>query len=156
MIKLKKNFLDKATLKSFEEILGNNFGWYYKDNSDTGGDKDSYFLHTFFQNNQVNSSFFGLIEPVLFLLKVKKLILARVNLYPKKNKIIKSGFHTDFKNCKTSILYLNTNNGYTEFKNKKIIKSIKNNAIIFDSNLEHRAVYQTDEELRIVLNINYE
>ena len=81
MIKLKKNFLDKATLKSFEEILGNNFGWYYKDNSDTGGDKDPYFLHTFFQNNQVNSSFFGLIEPVLFLLKVKKLILARVNLY---------------------------------------------------------------------------
>jgi hypothetical protein len=87
MIKLKKNFLDKATLKSFEEILGNNFGWYYKDNSDTGGDKDPYFLHTFFQNNQVNSSFFGLIEPVLFLLKVKKLILARVNLYPKKIKL---------------------------------------------------------------------
>jgi len=75
MIKLKKNFLDDVTLKSFDEILGNNFGWYYKESSETGGDKDSYFLHTFFQNDQVNSSFFKLIEPVLFLLKVKKLIL---------------------------------------------------------------------------------
>jgi hypothetical protein len=156
MIKLKKNFLDDVTLKSFDEILGNNFGWYYKESSETGGDKDSYFLHTFFQNDQVNSSFFKLIEPVLFLLKVKKLILARINLFSKKNKIIKSGFHIDFPNCKTSILYLNTNNGYTEFENKKKIKSIKNNAVIFDSNLKHRAVYQTDEDLRIVLNINYE
>ena len=55
---------------------------------------------------------------------------------------------------KTCVIYLNDNNGYTEFRDGKKILSVKNTAVVFDSNLEHRGVPSTDTR-RLVLNINY-
>jgi hypothetical protein len=52
----------------------------------------------------------------------------------------------------TGILYINTNNGYTKFKNGKKIKSKKNQYVEFDSKLEHTGSTCTDEDRRIVIN----
>ena len=51
------------------------------------------------------------------------------------------------------MLYLNGNDGYTEFR-EDVVNSVENTAVIFDTNLEHRGVSSTDTR-RLVLNINY-
>ena len=56
---------------------------------------------------------------------------------------------------KVAIYYLNTNNGHTVFKNKKV-KSEKNKIVIFNGDVEHKAEYQTDKDTRMVINFNYE
>jgi hypothetical protein len=73
-----------------------------------------------------------------------------------KNVQLLSGFHTDYEyKCKTAILYMNTCNGYTQFENGEKVLSEENKIIVFDSNLKHAAVNQTDTKQRIVININY-
>ena len=71
----------------------------------------------------------------------------------------KGGWHIDFIDdppITTAILYLNSNNGWTEFKKGGKVKSVENRIVIFDSNLEHQGVTCTDELQRVVLNFNYE
>ena len=50
---------------------------------------------------------------------------------------------------------MNTNDGFTEFKNGDIIESIANRMVIFDSSLEHTGTSCTNKKRRIVLNFNY-
>jgi len=58
--------------------------------------------------------------------------------------------------CKAAIYYLNTNNGYTLFKEgKKKINSVKNRMIFFDSDAYHLGTNSTDCKNRLVLNFNY-
>ena len=52
------------------------------------------------------------------------------------------------------MLYLNDNNGYTEFKNQKV-DSVSNTAVVFDTDIEHRGVPATNVDRRLVININY-
>ena len=68
----------------------------------------------------------------------------------------RAGMHIDYPNMTTSILYVNTNNGGTRFKNGEFIKSVANRLITFDSNLEHEGVSCTDKKTRVVVNFNYE
>tara|TARA_R100001015_G_C4565741_1_gene124731 strand:+ start:134 stop:772 length:639 start_codon:yes stop_codon:yes gene_type:complete len=57
----------------------------------------------------------------------------------------------------TAILYINTNNGGTRFKEcQTFIQSKANRVVIFPVNLYHATVWHTDAKLRFVLNINYE
>ena len=55
----------------------------------------------------------------------------------------------------TSIFYLSTNNGYTEFEDGSTVDSVQNRLVTFPTTTLHRAVGQTDTETRIVLNFNY-
>ena len=57
-------------------------------------------------------------------------------------------------NSTTAIYYLTTCNGYTLIDGKKI-KSVENQIVIFDSNIKHQMVSQTDTPERIVINLNY-
>ena len=95
---------------------------------------------------------------------VKRLDRIKINLNPKTVFHRKSGFHTDQRSVsegfglhqKTAIFYINTNNGWTEFKKGGRVKSVANRAVIFDSNLEHRGVSCTDAKRRVLINFNYE
>ena len=153
-----KNFIDKKICKQIKDnMLGANFPWFYRKNQ-TG--KDSSFLnHVFFTNNKLNSNLYSLIEPLVKKLNPDKLINIRANLCLKIP--MKSHWHSDFDNLKltskskTAIYYVNTNNGYTVFKNKKV-KSEANKMIIFNGNTQHKVKYQTDRDTRIVINFLYE
>ena len=122
---------------------------------------DFYFTHTFYSSKtkSVNSdSFDDIIVPLCSILlgKDMPLIRAKANLFTKRDKQMKYGFHTDYKFDKhTTLVYsVNTNNGYTEFKDGTIIPSIANQLLIFDGNMHHRSVGQTDIRNRMNLNIN--
>ena len=80
----------------------------------------------------------------------------KVNMNTRTSKIVEHGFHTDvpFK-CKTSILYLNTNDGYTIFEDGTKIESVENRLVTFDSHIKHSGTSCTNQKVRLVLNMNY-
>ena len=89
--------------------------------------------------------------------RIIKIIRAKINLYPYQNEHMKSAYHIDqAAKHKVLLLSINTNNGYTEFENGSVFNAVENNAIIFDGDLPHRSVSQTDNSAKINININYE
>ena len=79
------------------------------------------------------------------------------NLNPRTHKHIKRNFHTDTRyKHKTSILYINTNNGWTEFEDGSKVNSVANRMVIFDSLIRHTGVTCTDEKVRVLINFNYD
>lgn len=161
-IKVIDNFLDKNILKSLKEnFLNNEFPWFYEKGKVFNTDNTFQFGHLFFNNNHSNSHYVNLLNPVFEKLKLKSLVRCKLNLTTKEKTIFKYGFHTDVnfddENCKTAILYLNTNNGKTVFEKESIsdIASIENRILIFPSNYKHSGTSTTNKQYRMVLNINY-
>jgi len=152
-----KNFIDKNKADEIENyFLSGNFPWYYSENKTTKINK-SYMFHSFYEDNHVNSKDFDLIKPIVDKLKIKNILNIRANLClrrPMKCKWHCDEFTINLKH-KTAIYYVNTNNGATEFKNKKV-KSVKNTMVVFDADERHRAILQTNTEARMVINFNYE
>jgi len=82
----------------------------------------------------------------------------KANLNPREDKNYQLGdYHSDYNlTCKTAILYINTNNGYTKFKGvDDVVESVENRIVIFDSHLKHVGFTCTDEKTRVLININY-
>ena len=59
------------------------------------------------------------------------------------------------KKMTTGIYYVNSNDGYTEFEDGKIVNSIANRMILFRSDRLHRGVSQLDAQVRCVINFNF-
>jgi len=116
-------------------------------------------VHTFYEFDKVLSNDFNLLNPCLELLNINKLIRVKCNLVLKTPQIQEHGFHVDYQmkeKFRTAILYINTNNGYTIFKEKnKKIKSVQNKLIDFDGNLQHTGTSCTDTPYRMVINFVY-
>jgi len=130
-MKIINNFLKETEFNKIKlGITDQFFPWYLQDGVVTPKDNHTQFCHTFYAPKlYVNSPYFNLIVPILEKLKIKSLIRIKANLICKNSKIIEHGYHTDFDyNNTTAIFYINTNNGYTKFKNKKIVvKTIDKN-----------------------------
>ena len=145
-----------------EGLMDEKFPWYYHPHQVSKTDR-SYFYHTFYWSHNIQSDYFNLITSLIEFLKPVALINIRANLMINRDKEIKSDWHMDEYNNpklnhKTAVYYVNSNNGYTEFKLKRKIKkvpSVANSMAMFDSSTQHRAVSQTKEDRRIVININY-
>ena len=154
------NFISHIFLEDFvSTCLSADFGWYLNDvvKNPNMISMNKQFAHTFFANGKLNSHYFSLLEPILEKLNIDQLLKAKINLTQKNNIIYEHGFHTDIKepDVLTAVFYLNTNNGYTKFIDGKIVNSVANRVIIFDSLLEHTGTTCTDEDYRLVLNLNY-
>ena len=81
---------------------------------------------------------------------------AKANLNVRTEKNIEHGFHRDHPwRGKTSVYYLNDNDGYTKFQNGQVVESKANRAVIFDSPELHTGSTQTDEYARYVVNLNW-
>jgi len=156
-IKIIDNFLDiEYFIKLKNTFLDINFPWYFQKGKVFDFDGNFQCTHIFFQNNKINSNHFDLIEPILLKLNVKSLVKAKLNSTFKENIIKSFHLHTDVTfDCITAILYLNSNNGKTVFKNGEEIESIENRIVVFPSNLEHTGTTHTDTHYRMVLNLNY-
>ena len=156
-----KNVLEKEIADDIEKNLTSNvFPWFItRGIVNEGIDKDYQFNHIFYSNFKINSGLFDLLQPILNILKPVSLVRIKANLVPRDSKITKHKMHADVnpsvKNCKVAIYYVNTNNGYTLFKNNKKVMSEKNKLIIFDANTEHASTTCTNQDYRIVINFNY-
>ena len=102
------------------------------------------------------------INLIADLLNVKKWWVIRINCTVGQDQPYVGALHTDtdnpylLENSKTAILYLNTNNGGTQFQDGSIQKSKANTLINFPTNTPHAGVWCTDAKLRYVLNMCYE
>ena len=173
---IKDNFMPKDIFENFTSNF-TKIPWYTSVivSGDAVVDKNNnfQFVHPFYRENYSSESstskikhspfFDEFIKPILPNLGVEYLIRVKANLIPRSDKIIKQGFHIDqehndykgLTDCFASILYFNTNNGYTEFKDGTRIGSVENRLVTFPLSYYHRGVSCTDKPYRIVINFNY-
>jgi len=158
-VKIKDDFLTIEEFDKLESIINSpHFPWFFQTNQTF--DDDPFFCHIMYCHDITQSQFYPQVSEIF-----KKhfnwtsMYRLNVNLCPKIGST--SNFHTDVNDehneavMTTSIFYLNTNNGYTEFEDGNRVDSIQNRLVTFPANTRHRAVGQTDKDKRIVLNFNY-
>ena len=157
------NFIDQQSFQNLNNImLGDNFCWNYNQAIDYADDKDKFqFTHSFYKDSGPSSFFYDTITPVLRRIKYKELFRIKANLLTRTSKIEPNTFHTDIQGnwgvipYITSIFYLNTNDGYTEFEDGTKIESIENRWVSFPEDTKHRGTSCTNERVRVVINFNY-
>lgn len=164
MIKIEENFLDTQVFKNIQELyFSNQIPWTYGEvvydhelKSDAFKLDNYQFSHLLYSYEQPSSNLFEQIVPVLNSIDLATICKVKVNMNTRTSKIVEHGFHTDvpFK-CKTSILYLNTNDGYTIFEDGTKIESVENRLVTFDSHIKHSGTSCTNQKVRLVLNMNY-
>jgi len=152
----KDNFLDDEHFKYLQnKMLDEYFPWYFNSSRTYSNDNNYQFTHTFFKDGQVQSELFYILEKFLEKIDIKALIRVKANLTLPTREIENGLFHVDttFK-CKTGLLYLNTNDGKTLFKNFSV-NSIENRFVTFPTLLEHSGTSHTNVNRRVVINVNY-
>ena len=155
------NFLNIDDFQDIQKImLGEECPWYYMDNIDTLDDVDKFqFTHAFYDQELGGWLSAYNLNLVCQELKAKDLYRIKANLLTRTSKIEVNTFHTDIQENSdsyiTSILYMNSNNGYTEFEDGTIIESVANRLISFPSGTKHRGTSCTDKKIRVVINFNY-
>ena len=147
--------------KLSQYLCGPNFQWYLQPtivNNREGLDQYQ-FTHCFYNVAKPHlNNWSSILDPVLDTLKAKYIFRVKANLRPRTTQGVLSDYHTDMElNQQTAILYLNTNNGYTKFKDDSLkdVKSVANRLVTFYGALKHCGCSCTDDNARIVLNINY-
>ena len=158
------NFLPYVDANSlhFNLLEDPNFPWFLVNGvlveKDEYYKNDFQFVHSFLYENGAKGPFYNYIAPLLLALNPKKVYRIKANLNPIADSIFEHGYHVDFPdlNIKTAVYYVNSNNGYTKFKDGDIVESVANRVLIFDSQMQHTGSTCTDKNYRCVININYE
>ena len=153
------NFLSSYQFTQLQSIMmGEYFPWFYKDYVAYEGRKDNrfQFCHQFLDPDTGNgrSVMYYLMEPFE---RLGRMYRIKANMRTRTLFHGRSDYHIDYPDMTTAIFYLNTCNGYTNFrKSGKKIKTVANRMVIFDSNLEHAGSTCTDQKIRVLINFNYE
>ena len=167
------NFLDEKYFKELQELIfGRNFAWARVYTEKDGNQ----FVHPIFLllpfgtvMDDFRSPCFHKFLLCLQKLKASALLRIKVNLLTRTEKRILNAYHGDMahledsypnlkNNGKTSILYMNTNNGVTKFEESgKEVESVANRMVIFPMRLKHAGSTNTDSDVpdRCVINFNY-
>ena len=161
-MKIIDNYLSKSDFEVTQQFfLGPNISWYYNEGiANNKQDLDQFQLvHPFFDISKPSQTDWSpFLHPILTKLNAQYIFRIKANLRPRTSQGVLSDFHTDMKlNQQTAIFYLNTNNGYTKFKEETLddVPSVANRLITFFGHLQHCGCSATDCNNRIVLNINY-
>ena len=138
-------------------LMSHEFFWYYSVGCVSHDDGQYHMAHVFYQPKiGVNSEYCRIWKPMMEKIKVSSMERIKANMTFQTSKPVPSAYHSDELGSKTGILYINTNNGYTEFKNGVRVNSVANRVCIFDSNLQHRGTTHTESsKQRITVNFNY-
>ena len=164
--KIEDGFLEQTTFNKLQNFLmSNRFDWHYSDTidfSDDGSNKFQ-FTHIFYVDPIPRSSYFENLVPILEIIKPISIVRIKANLLTKTLNIIENIFHGDMedmleekqKQWTTSILYINTNDGYTKFEGGTKVESVANRMITFPADMKHTGATCTDEKSRVVINFNY-
>jgi len=172
LIDIFDNFIPEKYFKPLQEtITGENFPWYYNDYKVLKGDGIGQFIHHFYKSNEITSTFYPLVKPIIDSIhgKDREVVLVRIkaNFQPVEKEVTTTPFHIDtmpypvpenrlleLEDRITAILYITTNNGLTIFENGDKINSEANRLIVFPAGTPHASVSATDNK-RIVLNMNF-
>ena len=163
-MKIIDNFLELDEFVRIETLmLDDMFPWYYNKEICLPEDaecekKDNWqFVHLFYLACRVNSDHFEALFPIIEKIEPRSLVRIKANCGARTEQPVLHGQHIDFnyEECITSIFYLNTNNGFTQFKTGEKVESVANRLVIFPAPTYHSGVSCTDEQVRVVINFNY-
>ena len=153
------NFLSDYEFGQLKTLMmGETFPWYFNDGIVAYNDSNYQFTHAFYHNDSygnLDNPNFSFVEPCVRRLGVTRLVRVKANLNHRTLFHRNGGFHVDYNNLHTAILYINTNNGWTKFKGGGKIKCVENRMVIFDSNIQHAGFTCTDKKRKVVVNFNY-
>jgi hypothetical protein len=171
---VKDNFLPEEQFAELANLLmGSELPWYfnptvvYCPHHYEGHIDDSFqFVHLFYMAWMPQSTYFDKLRGVLSELGVFQIHRIKANLIARTDKQVLNQFHVDEESFSsdgsvelskftTGILYMNTNNGYTEFEDGTKVESVANRMVTFPADTEHRGTSCTDEQTRVVINFNY-
>ena len=171
-IKIEDNFIEQEKFDELQDLIfGPRFSWKYGTIIDYEDLGTFQFTHLFYAMNSPISNVIEQLNPILQEIKAVSIWQIKANLLTKTPNIIKNTFHVDMgdktveginemseekmKQWATSIFYMNTNNGYTEFEDGTKVESVANRIVTFPANIKHRGTSCTDEKTRVVINFNY-
>ena len=162
-IKIIDDFIGEEEFNTIKStLLNRNFPWFLRqvlDDDETQEHNYNFQLVHMFYTDEELSIFFDILHPVLNKLKIVDINLIKSNLLTRTDKIVKHGFHVDFvdakPNYRTSILYINNCNGYTEFEDGTKVYSKENRLVTFPTTMRHTGTTCTNSQLRLVINFNY-
>ena len=157
------NFLDEQSFQNLQNIMfGENFCWVYNGAIDYEDDEYKFqFTHSFYKNNiGPSSQQYGKLSHILNKIRPKEIFRIKANLLSRTSEIVENSFHVDIADLgilpwTTSIFYMNTNNGYTEFETGAKVESVENRMLVFPAEMKHRGTSCTDKKIRVVVNFNY-
>ena len=165
-MKIIDNLLDQNVFNGLQALMmGGDIAWYYNPaivDYDEILDRFQ-FTHRFYFDKIPTSPFLEQLNPILEIIKPVSIWRIKANLLTRTPNIIENAFHVDMndmpeerlKQWTTSIFYVNTNNGYTEFEDGTKVESVANRLVSFPSNMKHLGTSCSDEKTRIVINFNY-
>ena len=164
-IKVIDNLIDGEVFQKLQEaLMSSKIPWMYAENVIGEEDRrcDPSYNFQFFLNIYKDfcpqAQMFEFMQPIVMhpQLNMKSLFTIKANLNPKTETIVEHGFHTDVPfDCTTAVYFLNTNNGYTLFKDGSKVESVANRIVTFPSSMEHSGTTCTDQKRRMVINFNY-
>ena len=168
MIDIKDNFLP---IREFEqmhsELMAWNFPWYTSkvvNDSDQNAGNNMQFTHLFYERYSPVDDTINILHPVLRIIQPISIFKIKANIMPNQGKVIEHGYHHDVTDSefhpikdhmKTSILYMNTCDGYTKFKDGTVVESVANRFVTFPNHTEHTGTTTSNSDYRLVINFNY-
>ena len=164
-MKIQDNFLPQEQHEHIRKtMMGADFPWFYNSSVIHGIDEDNdisdrgQFTHAFLvKNDKLISHQFDLIKPLLDNLKGSEIFRIKSNLQLRTESIEKTGWHDDgFGDCTTSIYYINSNDGVTEFEDGSLVDSVANRMVSFNGRTKHRGSTHTNTKTRVLINLNYQ
>lgn len=157
------NCFSPSIFQQLKDIILNNnkFTWRFiatKSGFESEADIENFqFVHMVYDDEPV-SEYFNIIKELLeHRLNIEQWVRIKVNLTTPTKEIYQFAYHKDVDNtnCKTAVLYLNTNDGYTAFPNGEKVLSVENRLVMFDSSIWHAGSTSTNIKNRVVLNLNF-
>lgn len=169
MVVVEDDVLSDEELNVVSEIMDPSFPWCSNDYTDFVGDGNPQFTHMLYHNIQFHQSeWLRVVFPLLRKIKPFAMLKIKANLNLASSK--ESCFHIDYQEVEdrvypemkrlvhTSIFYLNTGLGGTEFMDKDdtFVETKRNRLVTFPSGIKHRSVkHQEEGARRFVVNLNY-
>lgn len=169
-MKVVENFLPDEMFRELSFWLcGDEIAWYFNSNIANEGEEGSmncYFTHMIYLNDEWRSNIGGDIlrrlvdeikdQTVDTEWEIKSLLRIKANLYPRTENLQTHDKHFDFSfSHKAILIYLNDNDGYTEFEDGVRMKSQSNRMVFFDGSTPHNSTNCTTQKSRVSLGINY-
>ena len=160
----KKVIIDKVlSPEVFRQIqdymLGLEYRWYFGAGVADPDDTENYqFIHKIHEGPYIdNPNDYQVVYPLLEVLQPQSILRIKANLLTRTPKNLVHGLHTDViaPGALTAVYYLNSNDGYTIFDDGDKVESIANRIVIFPANIPHSGATCTDEQRRVVINLNY-
>ena len=127
---------------------------------------DQVMLHVFYDSSlpfTPSQPYVNIMNDLLSKLNIEVLLRVQANFNPATHEHVVHGFHCDNEHLpagvrehiKTAILYLNTNNGFTYFKDNDKVENVANRLVRFPVDTMHASSTCSDTEGRLLINVCY-